>query len=362
MRASWWLTSARTRRSIVYGAFLALVVSLAAAAASQANATSGTTIENVDYGLCGFPLKITVSNAQKAHAVGNKSVRLTGQAKVTLTNLATGQEVTLSASGPSTFNNSTHTLSFTGHQLWLGGELVPYLATDAKGSLDSNFVLSGARNANVVDPCALVGLTPSVTPVTTPVPWGLPADALAQIGFAGLTPLLGNLVRHDRDHLDVTINGQAVTVPAGIGQAEPQDFGPCPPEITEGDCATGHFVDALVALSPLHTHSTSGIIHIESDRPGVFTLGEFFDEWGVRLSQTCVGGYCTGGGNELRVYVNGQQLITNPRELRLTEHQEIAVVYGGSGAFNSVPSTYSGGWPDERGGGCGGEGEPSCIP
>jgi hypothetical protein len=39
--------------------------------------------------------------------------------------------------------------------------------------------------------------------------------------------------------------------------------------------------------------------------------------------------------------------------------QEIAVVYGGPKAFGSVPSSFKGGWP---GRGCGGSGEPSCLP
>jgi hypothetical protein len=177
-----------------------------------------------------------------------------------------------------------------------------------------------------------------------------------------LTPLIGNVIRHDHDHLDVIINGQAVTVPGGVGQAEAFDFGPCPPAFDDGDCATGNLDYAIVAYSSLHTHSTSGIIHIEADRPAVFTLAEFFDEWGVRFNQSCVGAYCTGGTSQLRVYVNGTQVAGDLRSVVLGEHQEIAVIYGGPGAFDSVPSSYTGGWPDDPGGGCGGTGEPSCNP
>ena len=150
-----------------------------------------------------------------------------------------------------------------------------------------------------------------------------------------------------------------MTIPAGVGQAQPLDRGPCPPgPIPVGDCTTGHVYVAQVANSPLHTHSTSGIMHIESDRPGTFTLGQFFDEWGVRLSASCVGGYCQGAGKELRVYVNGRR-ARNPRAVVLGNRQEIAVVFGGPGAFRSVPTRYTGGWP---GLGCGGSGENSCLP
>jgi hypothetical protein len=156
-------------------------------------------------------------------------------------------------------------------------------------------------------------------------------------------------------HLDVIVNGKQVTVPAGVGLAEPVDRGKCQPRV--GDCATGHFFTAAVANSPLHTHSASGLIHVEPDRRGTYTLGEFFDEWGVRLSGSCVGGYCAGDGKELRVYVNGQRVPGNPRRIVLTNRQEIAVVFGGPGDFASVPSTFKGGWP---GLGCGGIGEVKC--
>jgi hypothetical protein len=208
----------------------------------------------------------------------------------------------------------------------------------------------------VIDPCALVAASPpSTKPVSTPAPWELPAYALSQIGYAGLIPLVGTLVRHDHVHLDVIVDGEKITVPAGVGLAEPVDRGSCQPPV--GDCATGHFFTAEVANSPLHTHSASGLIHIEPDRPGKYTLGEFFDEWGVRLDSSCVGGYCTGNGRELRVFVDGRLVSGNPRSIELTNRQEIAVVFGAAGDFGSVPSTYKGGWP---GLGCGGPAELKC--
>ena len=137
------------------------------------------------------------------------------------------------------------------------------------------------------------------------------------------------------------------------------------PLLVERDRSNDHFRQTDIvargkdADSPLHTHSSSGIIHVEPDRPGTYTLGEVFDEWGVRLSSTCIGGYCAGGGNELRAYVNGKRVSGDPRQIVLTDRQEIAVVYGGPADFRSVPSKYTGGWP---GLGCGGSGEPSCLP
>jgi len=316
----------------------------------------------VDTGLCGFPVQATLVNAQLARSAGAHA-RVTGLAKVVVTNLATGQGARLNGSSPFSVDNSG-TLRVWGDDLWIGvPSFLPFESTKGPLSIATDGTLSSANNnATAVDPCALVGPQPVVTPATTPAPWGLPTDALSHIRYAGLVPILGRLMRHDHEHLDVIINGQPVTVPAGIGMAEPFDFGPCspPPAFPNGDCTTGNIYDGLIADAPLHTHSTSGIIHLETDRPGDFTLGQFFDEWGVRLNETCVGSYCTGNGNEMRVYVNGNRVTGNPRDLVLTEHQEIAVIYGGPGAFNSVPSVYTGGWPDGPGGGCGGDGEPAC--
>jgi hypothetical protein len=214
----------------------------------------------------------------------------------------------------------------------------------------------------VIDPCALVGPSrPSTQPRTTPAPWGVPAYALSQIASAGLVPVTGRLIRHDHVHLDLIVDGRRVTIPAGVGQAEPVDRGPgpCPPPPESrsiGDCAPGHFFAARVAFAPLHPHSTSGIIHVESDRSVTFTLGQFFDEWRVRFNATCLGGYCTGGGKELRVFVDGRR-VREPRKLVLEDRQEIAVVFGDVDDFHSVPSTYDKRWPT----GCGGPGERPCI-
>ena len=103
----------------------------------------------------------------------------------------------------------------------------------------------------------------------------------------------------------------------------------------------------------------SGLIHVEADRKGSFTLGQFFDEWGVRLSASCLGSYCSGGGKELRVYVDGTRAGGDPRLIVLTNRQEIAVVFGGPADFRSVPTSYGGGWPGE---GCGGPAEQACYP
>jgi hypothetical protein len=89
-------------------------------------------------------------------------------------------------------------------------------------------------------------------------------------------------VTHVHTHLTVFVNGQARTIPYGIGipgaETSPTKDGPF---VVTGNC-----------FYWLHTHANDGVIHIES--PSLsdhFTLGQFFAIWGVPLSSTQVASY-----------------------------------------------------------------------
>jgi len=170
--------------------------------------------------------------------------------------------------------------------------------------------------------------TPSATgggddgkPAAVAVNWPAPADASAQAKAAGL-PMLGaeGQVLHIHSHLDVFVDGKAVTVPAEIGIDVPKQ-----------------------QISPLHTHDTSGVVHIESPVKADFTLGQFMTEWNVPISKDAIGTLKVGGGKELHVYVNGKEQAGDPASIKLAEHDEIAVVYGAPGDKVQVPTTYT--WP-----------------
>ena len=150
-------------------------------------------------------------------------------------------------------------------------------------------------------------------------PWAVPADVTAAVHKAGL-PMLGSegSTEHIHVHLDILVNGKAVTVPELVGIDE-----------TAG------------TISPLHTHDTSGVIHIESPQLSTFSLGQFFTEWDVTLSATQLGGYTAGNGNTLRAYVNGKLISGDPAAITFTAHDEIALVYGPADAKVSVPSSYA---------------------
>lgn len=147
--------------------------------------------------------------------------------------------------------------------------------------------------------------------------WGAPANASAAVAAAGL-PMLGaeGTALHIHAHLDVFVNGSPVPVAALVGIDE-----------------------AAQKISPLHTHDTTGVIHIESpDAKATFTLGQFFTEWQVPLSANQLGGLNVDSTHQLKEYVNGKERDGDPASLQLAAHDEIALVYGSAPA--SIPSSY----------------------
>ena len=126
-------------------------------------------------------------------------------------------------------------------------------------------------------------------------------------------------VVHNHDLLQIYVNGSPVQVPALIGI----------------DQTAGY-------LTSLHTHDASGIIHVESPEARSFTLGQFFDVWGVRLTSTCIGGYCDSGSSTLRAFVNGSPFTGDPSTIPLTSHEDIVLAYGtGAQLPKPIPNRYS---------------------
>jgi hypothetical protein len=124
----------------------------------------------------------------------------------------------------------------------------------------------------------------------------------------------------------VFVNGAAVRVPAGIG-INIHDPGVHSSLLADGTTAYGGIQRcAQPCISPLHTHDDSGILHTESSSPVPNRLGQFFIEWGVRLTPACVGSYCR--PTSIKVFVDGQPFAGDPRTIQLTDSKEIAVVIG----------------------------------
>jgi hypothetical protein len=162
-------------------------------------------------------------------------------------------------------------------------------------------------------------------PETVPIPNG-PALATLHNAVTGTTvdgvqcEAGEQTVSHVHTHLTIFVNGQARVVPYGIG--------------IPGDQAVstkqGDFVETGSCFYWLHTHADDGVIHVESpSSQESFTLGQFFDEWGIPLSTTRVGPatgkvtvFFTAPGQKARLYEG------NPRNLPLGSHYQIQLDVG----------------------------------
>jgi hypothetical protein len=142
--------------------------------------------------------------------------------------------------------------------------------------------------------------------MTSTAPWSPNvADLAGRLEVLGL-PGVSEEVLHHHTRMEIYVNGEPVEVPADIGWNQ----------------AGGVF-------SPLHTHETDGIIHTESDDPNFTTdLGTLFDVWGLRLTTDCLGAYCAEGDEAVRVFVDGEEVTGDPRQIPVDDLAVIVVTYG----------------------------------
>jgi hypothetical protein len=175
-------------------------------------------------------------------------------------------------------------------------------------------VNNGSGGSKSETTAAAYNQLPGIRRTKAPWPWAPEyayiADRLAPLGLTTLGGHQG-LVQHIHAHLDIFVNGKRVSVPALVGINQAAQY-----------------------LTELHTHDATGVVHIESQKEGDYTLGQFMAEWGVFLDSRCIGAYCNG----LKWYVNGQQQTGNPQNLVFKAHQEIAIVVGKPP--KKIPSSY----------------------
>jgi len=78
----------------------------------------------------------------------------------------------------------------------------------------------------------------------------------------------------------------------------------------------------------LHTHDKTGILHIETNVPKQFTLGQFFSVWRQPLTATGAAGL----PGQVRYYIIDNETLTrytgNPAEIELKAHREVVIISG----------------------------------
>ena len=129
------------------------------------------------------------------------------------------------------------------------------------------------------------------------------ADLLVNLKKADLEPLSTEGTEfHIHQHLDIIINGENISIPANIGVG-------------------GSFI------SPLHTHDTTGVLHVESPQKKDFKLSQFFTEWGLTFNNSCIFTYCENISHKLVVGLNGNKIDSAPDHI-LKPHDQISIWYG----------------------------------
>ena len=131
---------------------------------------------------------------------------------------------------------------------------------------------------------------------------------------------------HIHAHLTLYENGRAVPVPTYVGIPYSQAIsGP-------------HY-----CLYWLHTHDTSGVIHIESPTPRFYTLVQFFDIWHNTSLWDAQGGLATPAGlvvdssfvnalssarpSDIHAFVSSKP-VSDYRTITLTKHELITLEIG----------------------------------
>jgi hypothetical protein len=100
---------------------------------------------------------------------------------------------------------------------------------------------------------------------------------------------------HSHPSVTITINGVGVTIPVTI----------------DPGCA-----------QPIHTHTTDGVLHIETDQDRDYSLGDWFLLWGhfensatrAILNSTQIFGFRTDATHHLTMTVNGQNYTQKPQD------------------------------------------------
>lgn len=126
----------------------------------------------------------------------------------------------------------------------------------------------------------------------------------------GLPALSGNerMRRHRYIDVAVYVHGRPVRVPGGVGISRGREY-----------------------VAPLHKHAgssteTVALLPFKSRR---LTLADFFGVWGVRFTGSCLGGYCSHGAEQLRVFVNGNRLQgDDPRHYWFIGGERVVVTFG----------------------------------
>lgn len=160
------------------------------------------------------------------------------------------------------------------------------------------FALRGASTSSAANNQSATNSQATVDPTAT---------AIAAMPPAGVSSIACNsseqLTYHVHAHVSLYINGQPAQIPADIGIDNNQG-----------------------CIYWLHTHDTSGVIHVEAPQPANYTLGAFLDLWKEKFAQLGYDQQLDQAGG-WKVYINGKPYNGDFRNISLISHTLITMAY-----------------------------------
>ena len=204
--------------------------------------------------------------------------------------------------------------------------LIAACALSACGSSSTSSSASASSSAAASASSTTTASTAATTSTSQTLgPEGIPLEAGAPLAPASTTTPgatvdgvqcapIEQLAYHIHSHLQVYADGQPRALPAAIGLLGP----------VAQQTPYGPFYGAQQCYYWLHTHTSDGIIHIESPTARIYTLGNFFDEWRQPLSRTQVASV----KGKVTAYLNGKAWTKDPRTIPLLPHGVIQLDVG----------------------------------
>ncbi len=128
---------------------------------------------------------------------------------------------------------------------------------------------------------------------------------------------------HSHSFLTITIDGQPATIPANIGI----DSSLWQDHSLDQDSSMPDMPDGMSGMAALHTHDTSGKIHVESRVSREYTLGEFFRIWGQTFDAQQVLGHPAQTGHRVWMVVDGSTMSPS-YSVVLRDQMHIQIVCG----------------------------------
>ena len=192
----------------------------------------------------------------------------------------------------------------------------------------------GSNAPSVAGSAPAAGGAPTSAAAGPTMPWPAPPNPLELTVEAGLEPAPQEyMANHVHSHLDVFVDGEEITVPAGIG-INIED-----PEVIffedVGSYAGIEMCDQP-CISPLHTHDETGVLHTESRNPCPTPWVSSSSNGVSSSARPASAEHCD--PTPIAVYIDGEPYEGDPRAIELTDEKVIVIAIGTPPEV--IPSTY----------------------